>query len=43
MKSDVDVNVSVITQNVLMVKMAGGSFGREKNYGLTVTMSSEPW
>jgi hypothetical protein len=23
--------------------MAGRSFGREKNYGLTVTVSSKPW
>jgi hypothetical protein len=26
-----------------MVKMAGCCFGRKKNYGLTVTVSSEPW
>ena len=26
-----------------MVKMAGRSFGRKKNYGLTVTVSSKPW
>jgi hypothetical protein len=25
------------------LKMAGRSFGREKNYGLTVTVSSKPW
>jgi hypothetical protein len=43
LKSDVDVNVSIVTQNFLMVKMVGRSFGREKNYGLTVTMSFEPW
>jgi hypothetical protein len=30
------------SQNFLMVKMAGRSFGREKNYGLTVTVSSTP-
>jgi hypothetical protein len=43
LKSNADVNVSVVAQNFLMVKMAGRSFGREKNYGLTVTVSSEPW
>ncbi len=42
-KSNADVNVSVVAQNFLMVKMAGQSFGRKKNYGLTVTVSSEPW
>jgi hypothetical protein len=26
-----------------MVKAAGRSFGRKKNYGLTVTVSSKPW
>ena len=25
------------------LKMAGRSFGWKKNYGLTVTVSSEPW
>ena len=30
-------------KNFLMVKTAGRSFGRKKNYGLTVTVSSEPW
>jgi hypothetical protein len=35
-------NVSVVAQNFLMVKMAGRRFGRKKNYGLTVTVSSEP-
>jgi len=25
------------------LKMAGGSYGWKKNYGLTVTVSSEPW
>jgi len=29
-KGDADVNVSVVTQNFLMVKMAGRSFGRKK-------------
>ena len=42
-KSDADVNVSVVAQNFLMVKTAGRSFGRKKNYGLTVTVPSEPW
>jgi hypothetical protein len=41
-KGDADVNVSVVAQNFLMVKMAGRSFGRKKNYSLTVTVSSEP-
>jgi len=41
-KGDADVNVIVVAQNYLMVKMAGRSFGR-KNHGLTVTMSSKPW
>ncbi len=38
--SDADVNVSVVAQNFLMVKMARRSFGRKKNYGLTVTVLS---
>ena len=38
LKRDADVNVSVVAQNFVMVKMAGRSFGREKNYGLTVTV-----
>ncbi len=42
-KRDADVNVSVIAQNFLMVKTAGQSFGRKNNYGLTVTVSSDPW
>jgi hypothetical protein len=42
-KGDADVNVSVVAQNFSMVKMAGRSFGRKKNYGLTVTVSSKPW
>ena len=29
-KRDADVNVSVFAQNLLMVKMAGRSFGRKK-------------
>ena len=38
--SDADVNVSVVAQNFLMVKMARRRFGRKKNYGLTVTVLS---
>jgi hypothetical protein len=30
-------------KNFLMVKTVGRSFGREKNYSLTVTVSSEHW
>ncbi len=30
-----------VSQNLLPVKMAGRSFGRKQNYGLTVTVSSE--
>jgi hypothetical protein len=41
-KGDADVNVSVVAQNFLMVKMAA-EFWEEKNYGLTVTVSSKPW
>ena len=41
LKGNADVNVSVVAQN--LVKMAGRSFGREKNYGLTVIGSSGPW
>jgi hypothetical protein len=41
-KGDADVNVSIFAQNFLIVKMAGQSFGRKKNYGLTVTVSSGP-
>ena len=33
----------LIAQNFLMVKMAGRSFGRKKNYGLTVNVFSKPW
>jgi hypothetical protein len=33
----------LVAQNFLMVKMAGQSFGRKQNYGLTVTVSSEEW
>ncbi len=40
---DADVNVSAVEQNFLMVKMTGHCFGRKKNYGLTVTVFSEPW
>ncbi len=41
---DADVNVSVVTQNFLMVKMAGRRLGgRKTTYGLTDTVSSEPW
>ena len=40
---DADVSVSVVAQNFLMVKMVERCFGRKKNYGLTVTVSSEPW
>jgi len=29
-KGDADVNVSVVAQNILMVKMVGRSFGRKK-------------
>jgi hypothetical protein len=35
--------VRLIAQNFLTVKMAGRSFGRKQNYGLTVTMFSEEW
>ena len=35
-KGDADVNVSIVAQNFLMVEMVGRSFGRKKNYGLTV-------
>ena len=42
-KGNADVNVSVVTQNFFMVKMVGRSFGRKKNYGLNVTVSSKPW
>jgi len=42
-KGNADVNVSIVAQNFLMVKKAGRSFGRKKNYGLTVTVSSKPW
>jgi hypothetical protein len=42
-KRDADVNVSFVAQNFLMVKTAGRRFGRKKNYGLTVTVSSKPW
>jgi hypothetical protein len=42
-KSDADVNVSIVAQNFLMVKTAGRSSGRKKNFGLTVTVPSEPW
>jgi hypothetical protein len=42
-KGDADVNVSVVAQNLLTVKMAGRSFGRKQNYGLTVTVSSKEW
>ncbi len=38
--SDADVNVSVVAQNFLMVKMARRRFGRKKNYGLNVTVLS---
>ena len=42
-KGDADVNVSVVAQNFLMVKMAGRSFGREKTMvWLYVTMSFKP-
>jgi hypothetical protein len=41
-KGDAAVNVSVVAQNFLMVKIAGRSFGRKK-YGLTVTVSSTWW
>jgi hypothetical protein len=41
------INLSVIRMNWLAskhnLKMAGRSFGWKKNYGLTVTVSSEPW
>ena len=41
------INLSVIWMNWLAskhnLKMAGGSYGWKKNYGLTVTMSSELW
>ncbi len=40
---DADENVSATAQTFLMVKMAGRRFGRKKIYGLTVTVSSEPW
>jgi hypothetical protein len=40
-KGDADVNVSVVAQNFLMVKMAGRSFGRKKNYSLTHVL--KPW
>jgi hypothetical protein len=33
----------LVAQNFLTVKMAGQSFGRKQNYGLTVTVSSEEW
>ena len=33
----------LVAQNFLTVKMAGWSFGRKQNYGLTVTVSSEGW
>ncbi len=40
------INLSVIRMNWLasmhILKMAGQSFGREKNYRLTVTVYSEP-
>ncbi len=39
------INPSMIWKNCMAsshnLKMAGRSFGRKKNYGLTVTMSSE--
>ena len=38
-KGDADVNVSVVAQNFLMVKMAGRSFGRKKT---TVWLSPCP-
>ncbi len=38
-KGDADVNVSIVAQNVLMVKKAGRSFGREKT---TVWLSPCP-
>ena len=38
-KHDADVNVSIVAQNFLMVKMAGRSFGRKKN---TVWLSPCP-
>jgi hypothetical protein len=41
------IDLSVIWMNWLAskqnLKMAGRSFGWKKNYGLTVTVSSEPW
>jgi hypothetical protein len=41
------INLSVIRMNWLAskhnLKMAGRSFGWKKKYGLTVTVSSEPW
>ncbi len=40
---DADVIVMLVAQNFLTVKMAGWSFGRKQNYGLTVTVSSEEW
>ncbi len=42
-KGNADVNVRLVAQNLLTVKMAGQSFGRKQNYGLTVTVSSEEW
>ncbi len=42
-KGDADVIAKLVAQNVLTVEMAGRSLGRKKNYGLTVTVSSEPW
>jgi hypothetical protein len=42
-KCNADVIVMLVAQNLLMVKMAGQSFGRKQNYGLTVTKSSEEW
>ncbi len=41
MQRDSDELARLVAQNVSTVKMAGRSFGREKNYGLTVTVSSE--
>ena len=42
-KGDADVNVRLVAQNFLTVKMVGQSFERKQNYGLTVTVSSEEW
>ncbi len=40
----IDVVIArLIAQNFPAVEMAGRSYERKKNDGLTVTVSSEPW